>query len=56
MPRWGRAIGSDMDPEKKKEIVKTAIIIAIFMILGLAAVHYMIGDPMQSGPKPDLGY
>ncbi|WP_340314365.1 hypothetical protein [Rhizorhabdus argentea] len=45
-----------MDPEKKKEIVKTAIIVVIFMILGLAAVDYMIGDPMQSGSKPELGY
>lgn len=46
-----------MEPEKKMEIVKTAIIIAIFMIIGLAAVHYMIGDPMAPpGPKIDHGY
>ena len=34
-----------MEPERRKEIIKTALIAAFFILLGLVLVDMMIGDP-----------
>jgi len=34
-----------MDPERRKEIIKTGLVAVFFMLLGLVLLNMLIGDP-----------
>jgi hypothetical protein len=40
-----------MEPERRKEIIKTALIAALFILLGLVVINMMIGDPTATDSR-----
>lgn len=37
--------GSVMDPDRRKDIVKTSLLAGFFILLGLVMINMLIGDP-----------
>lgn len=49
--------GAALDRERKKDWIKTAILVAIVMLVGLFALDQLIGDPGAiDRPTVDHGY
>ncbi|WP_255250156.1 hypothetical protein [Rhizorhabdus dicambivorans] len=43
-----------MSPERRKEIIKTSLLAAFFIILGLVLIDMLIGDPNAMDAPPRL--
>ncbi len=41
-----------MDPEKKKDFVKTGLITVVFVAIALVLLNMLIGDPAAMPPPP----
>ena len=54
LPPEHRAVGNVMDPERRKDIIRTALIVALAVLLGLALLDMLIGDPAAIAPPPEL--
>ena len=42
---FGRVGGDVMDPDRRKDIVKTTLLAGFFILLGLVLINMLIGDP-----------
>lgn len=50
-------MGKNVDPERKKDIARTLLLILVFGGLGLVALKMMIGEPGKIPvPYSDPGY